>query len=165
MKYDGTDLILLTSASNILGETILGSSSATMAVSFVAKKYIKITIRLTGKSTAIADLLTFNSDTGANYSLRRDRNSSGSGAGAASSWSLGGTATANDGFWILDLINETGLSKYATIIGTEGASDASGTMTTLTAHAVWNNTTDPITSLTLTTSTGTYGAGSSIRVT
>jgi hypothetical protein len=76
-------------------------------------------IRLTGKSTTIADTITFNSDSGANYSYRRSRNDTGGGTGAANGWLINGTAVSTDAFHTMEIINESAYSKYSTAVGTE----------------------------------------------
>lgn len=149
-----------------LGTTTLGSAASSISVSIAAKKHLRIVIRVIAKANSTATYLRFNSDSGANYSLRRTRSGSAGGSWAVNEMSLWGSTTGNDEYYTLDVVNQSAYSKFLTGTGVEWNQDASAILVTITDAGVWNNTSAQITTVSIHTSTGNadFGIGSFVTV-
>jgi hypothetical protein len=126
-------------------------TSAVSSISFtsIPSTYKHLQIRLMAGSTGVdAGLLTFNSDTGANYTRHRltgNGSAAGAGAGtgqtAASINSFGGYPdTANTfGVTIIDILDYTNTNKYTTIRSLSGE-DMNGSGFVEFTSNLWLNT-------------------------
>ena len=145
----------------------LGTASATVTFNSIPQTYTEIV--LVGSYTATATLdtrLTFNSDTGTNYSATRLM---GDGTSATSNRSsnrafidlnyVGGVGTTAPTVSTLHIMNYSNTTTYKSTL--LRANEMSGTYqgTELIA-GIWRST-SAITTITITTSTSTYAAGSS----
>lgn len=149
-----------------LGRTQLGSSGDTISVSsFSARKYLRLQMLLI-PSGSINTNITFNSDTGNNYSYRYSAN-------GASDTSL--TSQANievhitgtlSNIVVIDVLNIAAQEKLAYWSNTGlGAAGATTAPSRLEGAAKWTNTSAQITTVTLTNDDpGSYDTGSLLTV-
>ena len=136
-------------AYDALSTVTLTASTASITFAGIPSTYKHLQIRLIAGSTGIdAGLLTFNSDTGANYTRHRlTGNGSAAAAGASTSFngasinSLGGYPdTANTfGATVIDILDYTDTNKYTTLRSLSGE-DLNGTGFVELTSNLWLNT-------------------------
>ena len=146
-------------------DTLSGTSSTLDSGTITGKKYLWIQCYITNLSTSLQPLFTFNSDTGNNYSIRYSDNGGADGT-ATSTSNLGSTAAeGTPQFCNIFIINNTSNEKLAICHGM-GQNTASAANAPARRESVWKwaNTSNQITKITATTSTGTFGADSVLKV-
>ncbi len=150
-----------------LGETTLGADAATLSVaSFAARKYLMIVIHIIGRSVDNNMLLTFNSDTGTNYTSRTSLNG---GADAtvtgAANIDLGSAGTAENANYVIYIINLAAQEKLGIAHLLRTATAGSGTAPERREMVLkWANTAAQITTITLTQTSGNLLAGCRMTV-
>lgn len=151
-----------------IGRTTLGVAGDTITVSsFTAKKYLKILIATLATGGTTSMLLTFNSDTGANYARQSTINSTlGGDATSQSSIKLDGGASAENKFTVLEIINILAQEKIGTATTTEsGGAGAANAPDNSVQNVKWANTAAQITTLVVTNDGGgDYAIGSEVVV-
>lgn len=154
---------------NQLGETTLGSAAASISVSgFSARKDLRVIFRCPSKDGAGTMAITFNSDTGNNYGYSKIVN----GADAADSNAqanidpLVGGNDAQPCYIVMDIDNHTtGFRKIARISVCQlSSTGANAPDRTCEIMAVWNNTSEQITTITIAMSANQFGAGTRMTV-
>lgn len=152
-----------------IGETILGSSGTTITVSSLpARKYLHAVISVIATGGTNTCNLRFNGDTASNYSLNAmDNGGASSGIGSQSNIGL----SQNLGLQhhgTLDIINIAASEKISlgrvAVVTVAGASGSPSVRDTI---GKWANTSNQISSITITQlsgGTGSYAIGSSITV-
>jgi len=149
-----------------LGRHTLGSTSATMTVSFTAKKYLQIILAGTGTSTGLFQL-RFNNDSAANYARRTSTDGAVDATAVSGGVLVNHTAPAagSPALAILDVINIANLQKLAMsrFISdvTTGAATAPSRNETATK---WVNTSVQISRVDALLSTGSFTSGSELII-
>lgn len=150
-----------------LGRTTLASTADTITVSGLpAKTYLTIYVKLL-QSGAITGLLTFNGDVGNNYALRRSTDFGASTSDtSSSSLSLAPDAAATDKFGFIQVMNVTTREKLVfSNFSSMGAAGAGTVPTARDGYGKWSNTTNQVSSVTLSNSgAGDYAIGSEVIV-
>jgi len=146
-----------------IATTTLGSANATISFDSIGSGYTDLRLVLAATNTAALDLnVTFNSDTGSNYSFTR---LSGNGTTAASSRSTsqtyiranGASRAASEPYLLtLDIFSYAGSTNKTCLI--TNSEDANGSGGVGVKVALWRSTA-AITTITTTTSTSTFAAG------
>lgn len=167
-RYDGTALATSGGGSfyTQLSKTTLGASAQTLSCSsFSAKENLTVIakLKITGTVTELA--MTFNSDTGSNYSDARFVNGSTAGpANAVSNITIADFPVANTTiFMTMRIMNITGFRKMVYIDYVEGTTSMGQRGQYL---GIWHNTSSQITTITLDTgsSTNKMDTGSILQV-
>lgn len=156
-----------------LGRTTLSGAGDTITVSSLpARRYLQIRTICIATGGTINANLTFNGDTGANYTVSRisvDNTGvvSSAAASAQTSVPLAGTATAANRVHTVDIVNISSIEKAVTFIenllNTAGPANVNSMRSGV---AKWTNTTNAITSVTLNNGAGTgdFAIGSELVV-
>jgi hypothetical protein len=144
-----------------IATTTLGSASSTITFSSIAASWTDLRLVLTSIPTAAANLnLTFNSDTGANYSRTRlggDGTTATSGRNNSQTYIRAtGVGVTNPYMVTLDIFSYAG-STYKTCLITS-AEDANGSGGINNIVGLWLST-SAITTITYTTSASTFATG------
>ena len=154
-----------------LGQQVLGGAANSMTVaSFAARKYLRIVIDVVSASAGCEYILTFNSDSGLNYTYRVVSD------GAAAADSVGNegllinqpdASTTLPVIAVVDVFNFAA-GRRKTAIYQSTVLSASGTTAIVSVNhgaLIWNNTADQITTAKVALSGGAnLGTGSSITV-
>jgi len=146
-----------------IATTTLGSATSTINFNSIPATYSDLRLVLAATNTASLDLnLTFNGDTGTNYSRTRIN---GNGSVAASAQNTSQTSIRANFFTMgasepyllnLDVFSYAGSTNKTCLIA--NSEDRNGTGGVCRMVALWRNTA-AITSITFTTSTSTFAAG------
>lgn len=150
-----------------LGETTLGADAATLSVaSFAARKYLMIVIHIIGRSVDNNMLLTFNSDTGTNYTSRTSLNGGADAtATGAANIDLGSAGTAENANYVIYITNLAAYEKLGIAHLLRTATSGSGTAPDRREMVLkWANTAAQITTVTLTQTSGNLLAGCRMTV-
>lgn len=128
-----------------------GSASTFTSGTFTAKKYLWVQCYIEGTSSLRPFSVQFNSDTGANYAIRRSHNGAGD-AGFANTSSIdgqGGSSVTNL-FWNMFIINNSANEKLCNIHSVSVVTQGAGTPP-LRDEIVgkWDNTSSQITTITV----------------
>lgn len=150
-----------------IARTTLGSNGDTITVSSIpARKYIKVVAFFTATGGNVTANLTFNGDTGNTYARRQSVNG-GTDATVTSQSSIGLSSAATDpNYYYMDFANLATQEKVVDIErisrGTAGAGNAPDRIKII---GKWANTSNQVTSMTLTNAgTGDFASGSEIVV-
>lgn len=151
-----------------LGRHTLGSSADTMSVaSFAARKYLQIIISAIATGGTANANITFNGDTGNNYT-RRSSSNGGADTTAPSIGFIAGTASAvaYPFFTIADVMNIAAQEKQVLMRAmSQGPATAANEPNRMELVGKWANTSAQITTITLTnTGTGDFASGSEVVV-
>jgi hypothetical protein len=146
-----------------IGSTTLGSANATISFSSIPATYTDLRLVFTGTVTAASSLrLTFNSDTGANYSRVAVRGN-GTDAGIFLSTNANFLSFHNQNlsttipqFYTFDILSYAG-STNKTLLSTT-SQDLNGDGTVLVSAGLWADNT-AINTITFTNSVSTFAAG------
>ena len=152
-----------TSTEVAIATTTLGSAASTITFSSISSAYTDLRLVLAATNTASLDLnLTFNGDTGSNYSRTRIN---GNGSVVASSRNTSQTYIRANFFTmgasepyllILDVFSYAGSTNKTCLIANSEDKNGSGGVCRMVG--LWRST-SAITSITFTTSTSTFAAG------
>jgi len=140
-----------------LGRTT-NSGQSSIAATVAAREFLKVYI-VTNNSTTLVTDLTFNSDTGNNYAWRQESN------GAADSTDTScnsieinpSTSTVNN-FYSMEIQNIATAEKNVVWHSSRNVAGAATAPGKVTGRGKWVNTSDQITTITVTASTGNLGA-------
>lgn len=140
-----------------LGRTT-NSGQSSIAVTVAAREFLKVYM-VTNNSTTLVTDLTFNSDTGNNYAWRQESN------GAADSTDTScnsieinpSTSTVNN-FYSMEIQNTATAEKNVVWHSSRNVAGAATAPGKVTGRGKWVNTSDQITTITVTASTGNLGA-------
>lgn len=151
-----------------IGRTTLGSAADSITVSSLpAKKYLKVLILLLDTGGTVSGFMTFNSDTGTNYT-RRDSDENGADTATASTSSI--RASASAGAWAhlveLNILNVSAEEKLVMghAVGGNTAGDSAVNRRT-DISGKWDNVAAQISAITISNGgTGDYNTGSEIVV-
>ena len=147
-----------------LGRTTLGTAGTTITVSSLPnRRYLRV--QLYGiHAAAVLVNMTFNGDTGANYSLRYI---SGGAFGTSTSntniGSIYNNASAGTSSGFIDILNTATAVKTGVSQGVEGSTSAATAPSQTNLTFKWVNTTDAISSITMTASSN-FAIGSEVVV-
>jgi len=155
-----------------LATTTLSTATATITFSSIPQNYEHLQVRgILNNSATDAALMTFNGDTGSNYSRHR-LTGNGSGAGAASgvnntSIAINGltgfqSTTSVYGPVILDILDYVNTSKYKTIRSLSGTENNTSGGIEFNS-GLWMST-NAITSITFSTVSGTWAQYSTLAL-
>jgi hypothetical protein len=171
MRATAADLLAFLSSSmwdQELGrDTITGTTRDTMSVTFTAKKYLYVMLSAQGAGGTLSGQMLFNADTGTNYSDRLSLNGAAETTNPSqSSVLITGAATYANLMFTAEIINIAGLEKMVSgkrwDQGTAGAANLPNRVEFL---AKWVNTTDQITTISMTNSGGgDFAIGSELIV-
>lgn len=151
-----------------IGRTTLGSAGDTITVSGLpARKYLRILVRLAATGGNINFGVTFNNDTGSNYSYRRSANG-GADATSTSQTAIaaGNSTSTTPTYGVFDIINVASEEKTLSGVNTQnGTAGAGNVVDRIDVYAKWANTSDQISRIDYTNSgTGDYAIGSEVVV-
>ncbi len=151
-----------------IGRETLGSAGDTITVSDLpARKFLKVLLVAAATGGNIDPVITFNSDTGNNYSHRiSEDGASDSVSATRANIAFGGGATAQDLLVTAEIINRATREKML-IAHTvrQGAAGAGGNTSRREITGKWVNTSNAIATITATNvSTGDFAAGSELIV-
>lgn len=154
---------VVTSTEVAIATTTLGSANATISFTSIPSTYTDLRIVFTGTVTAASSLrLTFNSDSGTNYSFRIIR---GNGTEAASRQTQDASfmtfhnqnlSTTIPQFYSFDIFSYAGSTNKTLLATTQ--QDLNGDGSVLYTVALWRNTA-AISTVTFTNSVSTFAAG------
>jgi hypothetical protein len=150
-----------------IATTTLGSTAASITFSSITSAYTDLRVVLSSTMTVAVrfNYMTFNSDTGTNYSYRYLM---GNGATASSSYNfpdtfipvddnqINGSSTTIPTFSTIDIFSYAG-STYKTVLNTV-QNDHNGSGAVMRKVALWRSTA-AINTVTFTTSSSTFAAG------
>jgi hypothetical protein len=142
----------------------LGGAGDTIAVTFTAKKYLRVLATI-GNSGTITPVMRFNSDSGNNYSLRYTNDNT-TGGSATSNNMIGSFANAATPVTIeADIVNTATTQKFVHGLGVSGSSSAATAPTYFEMYGKWANTTDLITTIAIVnTGGGDFTTGSQVVI-
>lgn len=151
-----------------IGRTRLTGAGDTITVSSLpARRHLRIIVALLATGGTISAALTFNGDTGSNYSIQAstDFGAGGDGTSAANA-SMLGAAAAEDSYLTIDVLNIATTQKLFMSLNIQsGGASATTAPDSRTVYGKWSNTSDAISSLTLTNAgTGDFAIGSEVVV-
>ena len=152
-----------TSTEVAIATTTLGSTNSVITFSSIGSSYTDLRLVLAATNTATLDLnLTFNGDTATNYSFTR-LNGNGSTASSSASTSQtfiranGASRAASEPYFLtFDIFSYAGSTNKTCLI--TYSEDANGSGAAGCRVGLWRST-SAITSITITTSTSTFAAG------
>ena len=150
-----------------LGRTTLGADGDTITVSsLTASTYLAFNAFLIDNAAAIQPTITFNGDTGNNYSMRASVNGGADTTGTSAASINPAISTANRMFWVGTIINVAAQEKIlVSQFGHRGGAGAANAPAKAEIIGKWVNTTDQITSITFTNAgAGDFLAGSVVTV-
>lgn len=151
-----------------IGRTTLGSAGDTITVSSLpARKYLRLIVRLKATGGTIAFGLTFNNDTGSNYSYRRSANGAADATSTSQAFIAAGNSTVTTPtFGVFDIINVSSEEKTLSGVNTQqGTAGAGNVVDRVDVYGKWSNTSDQISRIDYTnTGTGDYASGSEVIV-
>lgn len=149
-----------------LGRTTLTTASDTMSVTIPVRKYLQILV--TGVPSGVIDLGFYvNGDTGANYARRQSTNGGADNTGVSiTSLPIGPDTVAAVKYSIIYCVNVAAQEKLFIGSYASGSASGAGTAPARREQAFkWTNTTNAITSITITNSgSGDMATGSSVIV-
>jgi len=145
--------------------TLGGAADSISSGTFTAKRFLRVIIDVTHTGAASGNL-TFNGDTGNNYSLRYS--TSGAFGTGVSTNQIGAifnnNATGASG-GVVDIVNRSNAPKHGTAVGSEATTNAATASTGTVLYFKWTNNSAAITSMTLSNgAAGDYDAGSRLIV-
>lgn len=152
-----------------LGRTTLGSAADVMSVTSLAnKRYYKILVDQTHSSDQQGGVLTFNSDTGANYARRiQDNGAADSTATSQTSLILDHGGETNYGKFSIGYISNLSTKEKLAIVQNANTSTRAASTAPMRAESVgkWTNTSNAIDTMTVTNvGTGDFASGDELVV-
>jgi hypothetical protein len=142
-----------------------GGANANLSTgTFTAKKYLWVQV-FTEASSAVLHNITFNNDTGSNYSRRNSQNGGAEQTDSSASQIQMWVANTGTWFWNMFIVNNASNEKLAVIHNSELSAAGAGTAPNrIDGVAKWANTSAQITEIDFTTTTNTFGTNSIIKV-
>lgn len=150
-----------------IGRTTLGTAGDTLSVTFPARRFLSVYINTIATGGTILQLLTFNSDGGTNYArIVSDDFAAKSDQTSNAGTILTGAAVAENQFTTMEIENTASQNKMWEWISNLRSTAGAGTAPKRRqGTGKWANTSDQITTITITnTGTGDFAIGSEIVV-
>lgn len=148
------------------GRNLLNAPSATLSVTFPARKYVEFDCYISGLSASAAIQMTFNSDAGANYTYTINTNGSIANASNTNNFSLDITANNLSRQYNGKFVNIANREKLV-LANTNQVNTGTGAGNPpafRNLNGKWTNSTNQVTTITFTASSGTISADSELIV-
>jgi hypothetical protein len=156
----------MTTSFALLGSTTLGSTNATITVTFTAKKYLIVELYATGSSGSKNALIFFNNDSGNNYSYRESKDGAADATSTTQNVIAGSDFASTVGqysrFFIINIASQEKLVSGHTIIqNTAGAGNVPDRQEFV---GKWTNTSNQITEIDIGIAGQTWNTGTTLTV-
>lgn len=147
---------------DLLGETTLSADGNSISVTIAAKSDLVIKLYIASSTATTYANMTFNSDTGSNYTFRNWVDNVVSDLGQTGTFiRVGNLTLASTTYSTINIVNPS--NNYKIIDFSSSSGTGTSTPVFFTGTGSWNNATQ-VTTITITASSGNYKKGSWIKV-